>query len=340
MDDLISEAQKLPPINRPQGIIESFQAGPPMPRELPVIRPTTQVQQLQSPTLQAPTQTITPPTMQAKPVQAQQQVQAPKPVQVPTTQIQAPTLQAPPTLEQFQAPAKQTFSAILEANRPQLERNIETMARKIFGQNVGAESSIGRENVQRLLEDQAAFFAPTLEKLSAEASQQFLESQRINTERVFDLVQQGHITGDQATRGLQAVGINPENFQTSEQLQDARDKKTLDEFKEQFGPESQELADTIDTIEEARFFERTGKTIEQNILDIIEEAKTEEKFKARLPELRTLKSEAENMLNKEASRTPGLFGFPPTVEELEKSVAAAQLRLDQINELIASRGRD
>jgi len=236
-----------------------------------------------------------------------------------------------PTLEQFQDPYLKTFQATQDIQQQGLKDTAEQLSRKLYGQNIGAESGLGQENVAKLIEQQTSQLAPYAERLAGEAGVKYQDVQQQGAERILGMVQSGQITGEQAEQSLRDAGIDPNTFRTPEQLAQVRESEELEVFKGNIQDEA--VRAEIDTMEEYQFFMDKGRTYDEEVLDIIETSKDLNDYVTRLPDLKDALTREIAELDKVSGMTPDWFG-ENNKENLERRAAGIQLKVDRLKGMI------
>lgn len=157
------------------------------------------------------------------PAQAAPMIQPIQPPQQTSQPIQSPGATTALSIQDFITEAQKLGSQQLSAQQKILNENLgdvtDAFVRKAYGQNVGVDSGIGRDILDRAITDQSRRLEPAAQQISAGLGEQALNQQYNQTNKLFDLVQSGQLVGSPADSILKKFGIeDPSKFLTNDDL--------------------------------------------------------------------------------------------------------------------------
>jgi len=224
---------------------------------------------------------------------------------------------AQPTLQDFISEAQKLGEERARAAGQVAQRDIgdvaDAFSRRLFSQNVGATSGVGQQLAGREIQKFGERLEPVIKQIGLETAGQELDIQRQQearnfqkaeqqAERAFQLVQSGQITGEQAKQSLIQQGIDPETFLTPEQLV----SKQFETRKQQLIKDPN-VSELIDNEEELNFYLENGKTMEDEISDIVRTRKSINEWKQALPTLRQRLTQIDQNIVNESKKNDGFI---------------------------------
>ena len=226
---------------------------------------------------------------------------------------------------------------ILKQSLPDFE---QSLARSLYGKNVGAQSGIGSDIVSRATQDYLGKLTPYIQQSGTELGKMALNNQQKEVDNLFSLVESGQLTGQQAENVLRQKGINPEEYMTPEQAELKQQEDQLNTLKDQFRSdpkfaEYQHLVDLIDSVDEYNHVLEFGRTYEDEMADIFSTQKSLTDWKT-LVDSGTLQkqvSRLEQQINNEAAKSSNWL---PWDKPNDGKIGKWQQQLAAIKEIISS----